>query len=101
MRILAFAGLALAAIVFAVFAIHNDGATAVDLWPLPFEIRLPLFILVIGAVLAGFLLGWAAAWRAGSRRRRALGAKTKEAAALKGQVEELRARLPAPANGAR
>lgn len=101
MRIVAWVGLAAAALVFAVFAIHNDGATPVDLWPLPFEIRLPLFILVIGAMLAGFLLGWAAAWRAGGRQRRQLRERARETAALKGQVEDMRQRLPAPAKGAR
>ena len=36
-----------------VFAIHNHAEQAVDLWPLPFVIELPLYGLVLIAVAAG------------------------------------------------
>lgn len=53
------------------FAVVNRGYVAVDLWPLNLTISLPLFILVLGSTLAGFLVGavvmW---WSAGKLRQR-------------------------------
>ena len=60
--------LPLAAIVV-IFAIHNRHTVAVDLWPLTLDVSPPVFILVLGAFLVGFLIGGVVAWLSGGRSR--------------------------------
>lgn len=57
---------------FVVFAIANRHATVLSLDPLPFEIELPLYLLVLGCIFLGMLIGGLAAWAAASSRRQAL-----------------------------
>src|SRR2546430_6097496 len=50
----------------------NRGTVSLGLWPLPFLIDLPLYLLVLLLLLAGFVVGAATAWTAGRRVRREL-----------------------------
>lgn len=52
-----------------IFAVANRQVVAVSLEPLPFEIGLPLYLLVFLALVSGFLLGVLAHWLAVLRRR--------------------------------
>jgi len=52
------------------FAVSNRGAVSLGLWPLPFLVEAPLYLVVFGALFAGFLAGLFAAWVGGSHRRR-------------------------------
>ena len=58
------------AAVLSLFAASNRDLVSLGLWPLPFLVGVPLYLVVFGAVLVGFLSGIFAAWVAGSRRRR-------------------------------
>ncbi len=59
-------------VVAVVFAIANREAVMLDLWPLAMTIQAPLFILVLGSVVVGLLIGAVIAWfSAGATRRRA------------------------------
>jgi len=60
------------AFAFVVFAIANRHATVLSLDPLPFEIELPLYLLVLGCIFLGMMIGGVAAWASASGRRRAL-----------------------------
>jgi uncharacterized integral membrane protein len=70
------------AVAVVIFAVMNRGAVTVSLWPLPYDIVIPLFVAVLGAMAAGALLGGGVVWfgivkwrfkaRAGERRARAL-----------------------------
>jgi uncharacterized integral membrane protein len=70
------------AIVVVVFAVTNRGPVTLSLWPLPYDIVIPLFLAVLGALGAGVLIGGGVVWfgivkwrfraRAGERRSRAL-----------------------------
>lgn len=60
------------AFAFVVFAIANRHATVLSLDPLPFEIELPLYLLVLGCIFFGMIIGGGAAWAAASGRRQAL-----------------------------
>jgi len=70
------------AVVVVIFAVTNRGPVTVSLWPLPYDIVIPLFVAVLGATAAGALLGGGVVWfgivkwrfkaRAGERRTRAL-----------------------------
>ena len=60
------------AFTFVVFAIANRHATVLSLDPLPFEIELPLYLLVLACIFLGMIVGGIAAWTAASGRRQAL-----------------------------
>ncbi len=44
------------------FAATNRQLVDVALWPLPFESRAPLYVLVLGAFVLGFIVGGALIW---------------------------------------
>ena len=106
-------GIPVAAAIVA-FAIANRGSVKLSLLPLPFEVELPLYLVVLGALPAGLILGGLIAWiSAGRLRRRArqsareAEAASREAAALRERIERLetepqakRTNLPAPLDAA-
>lgn len=106
-------GIPVAAAIVA-FAVANRGAVKLSLLPLPFEIELPLYLVALGALLAGLLAGGLIAWlSAGRLRRRArqsareAEAASREARALREKIERLEAEtqakrttLPAPLDAA-
>ena len=53
----------------AFFAIANRQNVTIDLWPLPFAITLPLFIVVLSTVIFGFLVGALIHWIIAGRLR--------------------------------
>jgi len=59
--------------IIAVFAVDNRQGVDLELWPLPWALPpVPLFLLVLCAILFGFLIGVAAMWFSGARQRRRL-----------------------------
>jgi uncharacterized integral membrane protein len=81
----------------AAFAIHNHHAVSLDLWPLPLgEVRVAAFVLVLAAAFIGFILGGLCAWIGGAAARRASREKARALASTRRELEETRARLPAP-----
>ena len=52
------------------FALSNRESVSLGFWPLPFLVDLPLYLLVLSLLLAGFVIGAAATWIAGRRIRR-------------------------------
>ncbi len=58
-------------IVIVVFSIANRQPVTIDLWPFEFDepLRLPLFLLVLGALLVGFCIGAAVMWISDGRVR--------------------------------
>lgn len=45
------------AVVAALFAVSNKGATTFALWPLPFTVEAPLYLATLIALVAGFVVG--------------------------------------------
>jgi hypothetical protein len=87
---------ALAAVLGA-FAIHNHQPVALDLWPLPVaEVKVAAFVLVLVSAFAGFILGGLCAWIGGAASRRAAREKARALASARRELEETRAKLPAP-----
>lgn len=83
-------------VVLVVFAVVNRQSVTLDLWPLDMSLRLPLFILLLGSLFVGLLVGGTAAWlSAGSTRRRARAAEHR-AADCEREIARLR-RSPPPA----
>ncbi len=60
------------ALVVIVFSAVNRDLVTLNLWPLPNEITVPVFTLVLAVFIFGFLWGGIVAWvSAGAQRRRA------------------------------
>ncbi|HWA41809.1 MAG TPA: lipopolysaccharide assembly protein LapA domain-containing protein [Hypericibacter adhaerens] len=57
-------------LVILVFALSNRGRVGLMLWPFDVTIDLPIYLVVLGSLLLGFLLGGLIAWFAGGRHRR-------------------------------
>lgn len=58
----------LAAVVMVVFAINNDGAVAVDFWPVT-GYSMPLYLVVFAGMFIGLTVGAVLTWLAGGRWR--------------------------------
>ncbi len=79
------------------FAIHNHHVVSLDLWPLPLgEVKVAAFALVLAAAFIGFILGGICAWIGGAAARRAARDKARALATARRELEQKRARLPAP-----
>jgi uncharacterized integral membrane protein len=76
MKIIATIALAPVTAACVLFAISNRSVLTLRLWPLPYEIDMPVYAIVLGAGLIGFLIGATVAWIAGARGRRARMAAT-------------------------
>ncbi len=64
------------ALVVIIFSAVNRELVTLDLWPLPHEVTVPVFTLVLAVFIFGFLWGAGVAWvSAGSNRRRARNAQ--------------------------
>jgi uncharacterized integral membrane protein len=70
MRIVYWVGIPVAAALCAAFAISNRLSVTLALWPLPFVVALPIYLLVFAALLIGFVVGAFAVWIGGRHRRR-------------------------------
>lgn len=74
------------------FAISNRQPVLLELWPLPFVINAPLYLLVLGAVVLGFLVGGLVAWMAQHRYRRDARQYRSRAGTLTDELERYRRR---------
>ena len=83
--------LALVALVLILFAVSNREAVSVALWPLPATIELPLYLVVLGMLIIGFLSGQFVTWIAGWRWRREARRSRERIAMLERELEAERA----------
>jgi uncharacterized integral membrane protein len=81
--------------VSAFFAIANREAVEIDLWPVYGKVSVPLFLALIGALYAGFILGALIAWWAGRQARQRARQATRRADALQRERDALQAQLDA------
>jgi uncharacterized integral membrane protein len=56
-------------VIAVVFAIANRSPVELNLWPLPWRTTLPVYLVILLSLLAGFLIGAAVALLSGGRRR--------------------------------
>ncbi len=80
------------ALVLISFAVTNRGFVTVGLWPLPFEVDLPLYLLVLGVLIVGFLAGGFLSWLGGGRHRSLARRRAERIDRLTAEVRRLRAR---------
>jgi uncharacterized integral membrane protein len=58
------------ALVVVLFAVSNRTEVDITLWPLPYQVTVGTYAVVLLAVLVGFVAGLIAAWMAGGAARR-------------------------------
>jgi uncharacterized integral membrane protein len=94
MKLLFWVFVALVATVLALFAVSNRDAVSFGLWPLPFVLELPLYLVVVAASLIGFVAGALCAWIAGRHGRREGRRRGRRIAALERELAATQAQLP-------
>ena len=77
-------------VLLVVFSVNNRGPVSVDLWPLRYEAALPLFLVVLGSLVVGFLLGLFMEWIFEGRHRAELLAERRRSAASERELKKLR-----------
>ena len=75
------------------FALSNREPVSLGFWPLPFLVDLPLYLLVVLLLFAGFVIGTAATWIAGRRTRRELRRRRRRVEALERELVASRSQL--------
>jgi uncharacterized integral membrane protein len=68
------------------FAITNRATVSLGLWPFPFLLETPVYLLVLLTLLAGFIMGAACAWIAGYGSRRELRRRRRRVEALEREL---------------
>jgi putative membrane protein len=58
------------ALIIVLFAVSNRAQVVVQVWPLPYQIFLGLYSVILWAVLIGFIVGLIVAWVMSAARRR-------------------------------
>jgi lipopolysaccharide assembly protein A len=92
-RILYRAGFLVIAIFLTLFAVSNRETVSVGLWPLPFLVDVPLYLVCFLSLLTGALIGVATAWMAGHGRRRELRARRRRIEALERELTETHSQI--------
>jgi lipopolysaccharide assembly protein A len=88
------------AVFLILFAVSNRETASVALWPLPFLVDLPLYLLCFLSAVLGALIGLGAGWTAGRRDRRELRTRRRRVDALERELTATQSQLkdhPAPA----
>jgi lipopolysaccharide assembly protein A len=101
MRFLYWVLVAIVAIVLVLFAVSNRGEASLGLWPLPFVMGVPLYLLVLLSLVLGFVVGRLAGLVAAAGRRRELRRRRRRIEALERELATTQARLTAETPPAR
>ena len=87
MKLIGWIVIGLVGVAFIAFATHNFHLAEVNLWPAPLVLSLPVYGLVFGGIVLGFLGGALVAWLAGGKGRRKTREIRRTARKLERQVE--------------
>lgn len=82
------------AIILVTFAVSNREGVILSLWPLPATLEAPLYLIVLMALFAGFLVGELVAWINGRRWRREARRRARRIEALERELGATQAKLP-------
>ena len=86
-------------VVGVIFALTNRQAVEIHLWPLGQTHELPLFLIVLGTLFAGFVIGGAASWFSGGRQRRQARVDRMRARSMENEIARLKRSQPQPTTG--
>jgi uncharacterized integral membrane protein len=82
-----------------IFALFNGQPVQVNFWPLPLVLDTRVFLIVLVALLIGFLAGEIVAWIGGRRWRREARQRAQRIAALERELVATQAQLKSGAAG--
>ncbi len=77
----------------AAFAVTNRGPVSLELWPLPFVVTVPAFLVILVAVSIGLAIGAVAMWLSTGIARRELRRRGRRIDALESELHTLRRRF--------
>jgi uncharacterized integral membrane protein len=83
-------------LIVAVFALSNRQSIDLSLWPLPWEARAPLFVLLLVTLLLGIVIGGGLTWARGHRHRSAAREHRRASERLQRQLDAARSDRPRP-----
>jgi lipopolysaccharide assembly protein A len=95
MKLLWWVVLAIVAVVLILFAVSNRQHISVSLWPLPDLVEMPLYLVLLGTLLLGFIVGELAGWIGGWRWRREARRSRERITMLEREIEAERAQRAA------
>ena len=78
------------------FLLSNTEIVSLGLWPTDYSINAPLSIAILVAMALGFLLGALVVWMSELARGRRARRAERTVRLLEAQIEDLKARIPAP-----
>jgi uncharacterized integral membrane protein len=85
----------LVAFVVVTFMVQNREGVEVSLWPLPFVVPAPLWLIIVGFLMVGFLLGATSAWLSGGGTRKRARELARANAEKAQQISQLHQQLAA------
>lgn len=74
----------------ALFATSNRGSIELGLWPLPFTVQAPIYLVALCSLAVGFLAGGTVAWFGGARARARARAAERAVRRRDAEIEDLR-----------
>ena len=92
-RIISFITMMVVGILVILFSITNRQSVALDLWPLPLFVDVPIYAVVIAAAVIGFIAGGIVAWFSGGRARRRARVESRRAHNLEKDLSTLNERI--------
>ncbi len=78
------------AVVIVIFALSNRAGVKIGLWPTDFAPSVPIFLLPLGGLVVGFIVGAAAMWVGSLRWRRQARRQAARAAELERELAKIR-----------
>jgi uncharacterized integral membrane protein len=97
MKILYWGTVAVAAAAAVLFAVSNRQTIAVGIWPVPYRIEAPLYLLIGAPLLFGFLLGEIAGWLGARKWRREVRRRGRRIEALERELAATQRQMAEPA----
>ena len=97
MKAVYWAATLIAAALLIPFALSNREPVSLGLWPLPFFVDLPLYLLVLLLLVAGFVIGASTTRIGGRRKRRELRRGRRRVEVLERELTAARSQLGHPA----
>ena len=82
------------AVALGIFAVSNRDAVRLDLWPLPFGLEAPVYLLALIPLAIGFLIGLVSTLVASGRLRVRIWTRLREVRMLERRTETLKHQLP-------
>ena len=75
------------------FALSNRGFVELSIWPLPFSINAPVYLVALGGLAVGFFAGGVVAWFGAGRTRTRARAAERTLRAREVELEDLRRKV--------